>query len=119
MILQAVISTVKKVIDAYPIIGDIEAVTPFAAIDVKQKPFFTKNGICGYSNTAEIIIVHQGLSVVMQKSEEVKTVVAAMAGTIDQTEIENVRFIEEEQSFDEKSQCYINLIQYQINSKNQ
>lgn len=119
MILEAIGTILTPIVDNYPLVGDIEAAPPFAVFEVQQRPFITKAGINGYSNTVFITAVAIKIPALMALSQSIKNAVEAAAGnTINGTTILAARFREENQRFDEQYQVNINQLEFMIYTNN-
>lgn len=119
MILEAIHTTIKSIIPAYPLVGDIEAVTPFCIYRATPQPMRDKNGVDAYTYTVEIGIVDASPNTVNTYTESIKTAILAMSGTINSTEI--LAVIETDESgiyFQSADQVYINDLEFKIFTKN-
>lgn len=118
MILEAIQATISGLITAYPLLGDIESETPFAVYSADLNVMRDKTGICGYEYTVGISVVDEDLSDVMYYSTGIVAAMTAVTGTKMSTTFEKVHLVSETQRYDEKALCYINDIEFRINTTN-
>lgn len=118
MILEALHTTINTIVTAYPLMGDIEAVVPFAVYAVDQLPLYMKSGITGYENNVSINVVDTDLQQCQAKSELVVAALLALSGSVNSTTFDFSRLIQSTARFDEKSQAYINFIQIKMFTQN-
>lgn len=118
MILQALHNTINAIITAYPLMGDIEAVVPFAVYANDQAAMYTKQGITGYENNVSINVVDNDAARCASNGGAIITAITALEGDVDGTTIDFSRMVQSSMRFDEKSQAYINFIQIKIFTQN-
>lgn len=119
MILDALHTTINPIVTAYPLVGDIDAETPFSFFRAIPTPLRTKDGIIGFEYLVEVGIVDRDPDTVDTLTETVKTAVLAMTGTIAGTEIEHVLFTDESGIyFLEPDQAYENDLEFKVSTKN-
>lgn len=118
MILEALHTTINSIVTAYPLMGDIEAVAPFAVYAVDQLPLYMKSGITGYENNVTVNVVDTDLQQCEAKGQLIITALLALSGTVNSTTFDFSRFVQRTVRFDEKSQAYIDFIQIKMFTQN-
>ena len=119
MILDAIYTTVSGIAEAYPLVGDIEADTPFIIFKAEPQLLRTKEGVCGYDYAVNFGIIDPDPSTVNTLTDSVRTAVLAMSGTIAETEIEDVLHIDESGIYYlDPDQVYENDLEFRISTKN-
>lgn len=120
MILQALQTKINAVINAYPMIGDIDAEIPFAVYGADQSILRSKRGVEGYEYTVRIAVVSDNINECMTKSGLIRTAVEALTGkTQDSTKFDFVIKDQEVQRFDVSTNRYINDLTYRIITTNE
>lgn len=119
MILEALHTKINSIVNAFPLIGDIEADAPFAVYSADQSVLRTKSGIIGYEYDVQITVVHPELSVCFEKSDLIKAAVETLDGTTtNDTTFESVRYVSENQRYDAQALYHINDIIYKVFTTN-
>jgi hypothetical protein len=118
MILEAIQATLSGMITAYPLLGDIESETPFAVYSADLNVLRDKTGICGYEYTVGISVVDEDLIDVMYYSTGIVASMLAITGTKMNTSFDHIHLVSETQRYDEKALCFINDIEFKINTTN-
>lgn len=118
MIQAAIHSTIDSIINAFPLVGDIEADFPFAVYSTDQTPLYTKAGITGYENLVIITVVDDDNKRGAEKAELVKAAVLAMSGTIQGTTVDFSRFVQTDTRYDEVNGLYGIITQIRVFTQN-
>jgi hypothetical protein len=119
MILEALNSAISGVCNTYPMVGDIEATTPFAVYNVMQNVLRDKSGIVGYQYDVSISVVDPDIDTCMTKSSGIKVAVDALEDTtVQDTTFDIVHFRSEAQRYDAVAFNYINDMEYSITTQN-
>jgi hypothetical protein len=119
MILQALHTTLNPIVPAYPLIGDIEATTPFCMYKADAAPIRDKSGIVGYTYTVSIGIVDVTIESVNTLTESITAAIAAMSGTINNTEIKSVLQTDESGIYyADTDKVYINDLEFKFYTNN-
>jgi len=118
MILQALHTTLNAVLPAYPLIGDIEATTPFCMYKTEPVPVRDKTGVIGHAHTVTVGIVDRTIASVNTYTELVVTAMLAMKGTMSTTIIESIIQIAESGIYLGGPQVYINDLEFRIYTTN-
>jgi hypothetical protein len=120
MIIQAIHNTINPIITAYAMLGDIEAVVPFAIYSIDQRPMYDKEGITAYENTVDVSVVDITASRCATKSGLVVAALLGLEGTVvDTTAFDIARLNRQTMRFDDKAQAYINYIQVRLITQNE
>ena len=119
MILDALYIILSPVASAYPLVGDIEAATPFVIFKAEPEVLRDKDGINGYEYTVSIGVIDPDPDAVDTLTESVKTAVLAVTGTVSGTTFEAVLFTNESgMYFLDTDQVYENDLEFLISTLN-
>ena len=119
MILEALHTKINPIINAFPLVGDIEADVPFAVYNADVIPLWSKQGIIGYEYTVIINVIDTDLNRCISNSELINTAILALAGTTtNSTKIDSVQFQGENHDFNNVSMAYVNELKYTILTNN-
>lgn len=120
MIIQAIHNTINPVITAYAMLGDIEAIVPFAVYSIDQRPMYDKEGITAYENSLDVSVVDTDAERCVTKSGLVITALLGLEDTVvDTTVFDIARLTRQTMRFDDKAQAYINYIQVTLITQNE
>ncbi|MDH5524529.1 MAG: hypothetical protein OEY01_11135 [Desulfobulbaceae bacterium] len=119
MILDALYTTINPVLSAHPLIGDIEAATPFCMFKVTPEILRDKTGIIGYSHLVEIGIVDREITDINTYTTGVTAAILAITGTVNSTIFEGVMHTDESGIYyNDADQVYMNDLEFRIFTKN-
>lgn len=119
MLLDALHTTMNPVLDAHLLVGDIEAELPFCVYRAVPEPVRDKTGITGYIYVVEVGIIDNNPDDVNNYTESLTTAMLAMAGTINETEIEKVLLTDESGFYySHADNVYMNDLEFKVFTKN-
>lgn len=120
MILEAIHSAISGVCEAYALIGDIEAETPFAVYNASPTPLRDKSGIVGYDYDVTVSLVSPDLDTVVNMSSGIISGVLALEDDMREgTSIDFAHFQGAEQRYDAVASVHVNDIKFRIVTENE
>lgn len=119
MILEDIHTAINSIVNAYPLVGDIEATTPFAVYQAEPVILRDKTGICGYSYRVIISVVDAEIADAINYSTGIKTAIEALVGATGTSAVwDKAHYNGESQRFDADTNVYINDIEYNVFTQN-
>lgn len=119
MILDALHTTLNPVLDAYPLIGDIEATLPFCMFKVDTEHVRGKQGIMGYKHTVLVGIAAATIDECDSFTDPVIAAITSMSGTIETTVFNGVLHTGESGIYmSEVPEAYVNDLEFTIYTDN-
>lgn len=119
MIINAIIALLKTIINCYTDVADIASTVPFAVLRVDPKPIRTKDGVVGYEQRAEILIVDDNLERLNMNTIAIIAAISSMEGTIAGCKINDTYFEDETGfAFDDEAGIWKNTVNFLFDTDN-
>jgi hypothetical protein len=120
MILQALNNILGEVMEAHPLIGDIDAELPFCVFKADAQPYRTKDGVCGYDYVVNVGIIDDEIGSINTYTDSIiSAMIAQRNTTISGTEIYAI--IQTDESgvyYENENNVYMNDLEFKVFTKN-